>query len=67
MENKYRQYTSADIDYEVFEKLCYDLAKESKNPNYAKECLDGAKTINEIERLYKDGYILDEAFYLLTY
>lgn len=44
------------MTYEEFEKKCYELASKHENPEYAKENLDFAKGIKELERFYKMGY-----------
>ena len=55
------------MTYEEYEKACYELAKKEPDPEYAKEGLDWAKTIEEIERLYNEGKSVKNAVYLLCY
>ena len=53
------------MTYEEFEKACYDLAAKDSDPEYAKEGLDFAKSINEIRELYNEGKSVESTVWLL--
>ena len=55
------------MSYEEFEKELYNLAEKDNDSKYAKEGLDFAKNINEIERLYNEGKDVGSAYYILTF
>lgn len=55
------------MTFEEYKAKCYELAKKEPDPIYAKECLDWADKIKEIERFYKEDYSVDSAVYLLCY
>lgn len=54
-----------NTSYEEFEKACYERASKEPDPIYAKEGLDYAKRIKEIENLYKNGTSVASKVYLL--
>lgn len=55
------------MTFDEYKAKCYELAEKESDPVYAKECLDWADKIKEIERFYKEGYSVDSAVYLLCY
>ena len=55
------------MKYEEYKKICYELAEKESEPKYAKECLDFADEVGEIERFFKEGRGAKSAVYLLCY
>ena len=55
------------MTYEEYKKKCYELGEKEDDPKYAKECLDFADEIGEIERFFKEGKDVKSAVYLLCY
>lgn len=55
------------MKFDEFKKELYVAAKKEQDPDYAKECLDFADEIGEIERLFKEGKDVKSAVYLLCY
>lgn len=55
------------MTYEEYKKNCYKLGEKECDPKYAKECLDFADEIGEIERFFKEGKNVKSAVFLLCY
>lgn len=55
------------MNFKEYKKELYVAAEKEQNPAYAKECLDFADEIGEIERFFKEGKDVKSAVYLLCY
>lgn len=55
------------MTYEEYKKTLYELAKKEPDPEYAKEGLDFADSIDGIKEFYEEGTSIESAIYLLCF
>lgn len=55
------------MTFNEFKDKLYAAAEKESDVAYAKECLDFADKIGEIERFFKNGKSVESTIYLLCY
>ena len=64
--NKYKKYNKNNVSYEEFIKLCYEMAEQDSNPEYAVNELKESEKYNGFRYEYEDGYSVASVVYCNT-
>lgn len=67
MRKKYETFSKNNVDFETYKKLCYELAAQEPDPEYAYEGLDFADKRQELEQLYKEGKSVSSCVWLICF